>query len=129
MCLSGATAADGPLAERRTWDFEADAAGASASGFKPIVGTWSVMLDGKNHVLSQTAKNDDSTFNIALDETNYGGCQLSVRLKAIDGKDRPGGGVVWRARDARNYYLCRFNPLESNFRVYRVVDGKRTQLN
>ena len=26
-----------------------------------------------------------------------------------------------------NYYLCRMNPLEDNYRVYHVVAGKRTQ--
>ena len=33
-----------------------------------------------------------------------------------------------RARDGRNYYIARFNPLEDNFRVYHVVNGVRTQL-
>jgi hypothetical protein len=27
-----------------------------------------------------------------------------------------------------NYYLARMNPLEDNFRFYKVVDSKRTQL-
>ncbi|MBA3257018.1 MAG: DUF1080 domain-containing protein, partial [Pyrinomonadaceae bacterium] len=39
-----------------------------------------------------------------------------------------GGGVVWRARDAKNYYIARYNPLEGNYRVYKVEDGRRTQL-
>ncbi|HEY3967506.1 MAG TPA: hypothetical protein VGM05_23300, partial [Planctomycetaceae bacterium] len=46
-------AQDQPAA-RRTWDFEADAAGAAPSGFKLVMGQWSVALDGKNHVLAQT---------------------------------------------------------------------------
>ena len=118
----------GKEAERQVWDFEHAAAGKIAPGFKAAAGEWTVVADGKNHVLAQTAKSDDSTFNIALIEgTNYSDIDLSVRLKAVGGKVDQGGGVVWRAKDARNYYLCRFNPLESNFRVYKVVDGKRTQ--
>ena len=35
---------------------------------------------------------------------------------------------MWRVQDANNYYLCRLNPLESNFRVYVVKDGVRRQL-
>jgi hypothetical protein len=35
---------------------------------------------------------------------------------------------MWRVQASRNYYLCRFNPLEANFRVYVVVDGARKQL-
>ena len=37
-----------------------------------------------------------------------------------------GGGLIWRARDNRNYYLTRANPLEQNIRIYRVVKGVRT---
>ncbi len=51
-----------------------------------------------------------------------------MRLFAVEGVDDQGGGVVWRARDGRNYYIARFNPLEDNFRVYHVVNGVRTQL-
>ena len=38
------------------------------------------------------------------------------------------GEQAWRVRDARNYYVCRVNPLESNYRVYVVKDGVRRQL-
>ena len=44
------------------------------------------------------------------------------------GKLDQGGGPVWRYKDAGNYYIARMNPLEDNFRVYKVVAGKRTQL-
>lgn len=53
---------------------------------------------------------------------------MSVKLKAVAGKIDQGGGVMWRYQDADNYYVCRYNPLEENFRVYRVVKGKRIQL-
>ena len=36
--------------------------------------------------------------------------------------------MIWRARDAANYYIARWNPLEDNLRVYKVVGSKRTQL-
>ena len=36
-----------------------------------------------------------------------------------------GGGIVWRYQDANNYYVARLNPLEDNFRVYKVTAGKR----
>ncbi len=53
---------------------------------------------------------------------------LTVSLRPIAGVNDQGGGLIWRARDAKNYYIARFNPLEHNFRVYTVVNGKRTQL-
>ncbi len=39
-----------------------------------------------------------------------------------------GGGPIWRVKDQNNYYIARWNPLENNFRVYYVKDGKRVQL-
>src|SRR5262249_14919080 len=47
--------------------------------------------------------------------------------RAVAGVVDRGGGLVWRAKDRNNYYICRYNPLEDNFRVYKVEDSKRTQ--
>ncbi len=41
-------------------------------------------------------------------------------LRAHTGKEDQGGGLIWRRRDANNYYIARYNPLERNFRVYYV---------
>ena len=85
-------------------------------------------MDGDNHVLYQKARNDDDTFNVALAAgTSYKDIDLSVRLRAIAGELDRGGGLVWRAKDKKNYYIARYNPLEDNFRVYKVVEGKRSQ--
>lgn len=35
---------------------------------------------------------------------------------------------MWRARDAKSYYIARYNQLENNYRVYKVEGGRRTQL-
>jgi hypothetical protein len=51
-----------------------------------------------------------------------------VSFKAVCGVIDQGGGPVWRYQDADNYYIARANPLESNYRVYKVIDGKRIQL-
>ena len=51
-----------------------------------------------------------------------------MRVKAIKGKEDQGGGPIWRCKDQNNYYICRFNPLEGNYRVYVVKNGKRRQL-
>ena len=112
---------------KKTWDFESDEPGKIAKGFVNQVGQWEVAKDGDNHVLYQKAKNDDATFNVALIAgTSFKDIDLSVRLKAVAGEVDRGGGLIWRARDKSNYYICRFNPLEDNFRVYKVENGKRT---
>jgi hypothetical protein len=68
-------------------------------------------------------------YNLCVaDAPSYADVDLAVSFKAIAGKLDQGGGIVWRYRDANNYYLARMNPLEDNFRAYKVVDGKRTQL-
>jgi hypothetical protein len=41
-------------------------------------------------------------------------------VRADGGEVDQGGGPMWRVQDADNDYVCRFNPLESNFRVYFV---------
>ena len=123
--ISGAVlAAD---STKKSWNFETDEPGKIAQGFRNEVGQWEVARDGSNHVLFQKAKNDDATFNVALVQgTSDTDIDLSVRLKAVAGEIDRGGGLVWCARDARNYYIARYNPLEDNFRVYKVQDGKRT---
>ena len=123
--LRTALSADG---SKMLWAFESDQPGRSAKGFTGQVGTWEVVQDGDNHVLAQKAKNDDDTFNIVLVEgKSYKDLDLSVRLKSFAGELDRGGGLVWRAKDKGNYYIARYNPLEDNFRVYKVQAGKRTQ--
>ncbi len=68
-------------------------------------------------------------FNLCVDErSRLKDVDLSVAFKAVRGKIDQGGGPVWRYQDENNYYTCRMNPLEVNYRVYKVVDGKRIQL-
>ncbi len=68
-------------------------------------------------------------FNLCIAEkARYREVDLSISFRAIAGKIDQGGGPVWRYRDADNYYIARMNPLEDNFRVYKVEGGKRTQL-
>jgi hypothetical protein len=134
MALLGAVMSQGmnsaPAGQvsKKTWNFESDEPGMIAKGFTSEVGTWEVALDGDNKVLAQKAKNDDDTFNVVLvDGSHFKDVDLSVRLKAVAGELDQGGGVVWRAKDRNNYYIARYNPLEDNFRVYKVEAGKRTQ--
>lgn len=120
--------ADQTSRSRRTWTFESDEPGRRAKGVTSEVGVWEVARDGDNRVLHQKAKNDDPVYNVALAEDGaYRDLDLSVRVKAVAGEIDQGGGVVWRAKDKNNYYVCRYNPLEDNFRLYKVEDGKRTQ--
>jgi hypothetical protein len=117
-------------AAKRVWDFQSDTPGAIAREFIVGSGGWEVATENgtKNRVLLQTAKNVGRVYNVALlEDSNLTDVDLSVRVKPFKGKEDQGGGVVWRARDAKNYYVVRYNPLEDNFRLYKVVDGERTE--
>ena len=112
---------------KKTWTFDDDETGAIAKGFTNEVGEWKVAVSDQGKALAQSAKNPNSVFNVTLiSDTNAKDVDLSVRMKAIAGEHDQGGGLVWRAKDAKNYYLARYNPLEDNFRLYHVVGGKRT---
>lgn len=118
---------------KRSWNFDAEKTGAIASGFTIEVGDWTVVTDesapSKPNVLAQSAKNERPVFNVTLASgTSYRNVDITVKLKSIAGEIDQGGGVVWRARDAKNYYFARYNPLEDNYRVYKVEEGRRTQL-
>jgi hypothetical protein len=53
---------------------------------------------------------------------------VEVRFKAISGAEDRAGGIVWRAKDANNYYVVRANALEDNVVLYKTVNGQRTAL-
>jgi hypothetical protein len=112
---------------QRTWTFDDDETGAIAKGFTNEVGEWKVESSDSGKALAQLAKNPNSVFNVTLiSDTNAKDVDLTVRMKANAGEHDQGGGLVWRAKDAKNYYLARYNPLEDNYRLYHVVNGKRT---
>ena len=126
IVVSTATALLGAAATKKVWDFGDGEIGKLPQGFKTEVGSWAVANDGDNKVLAQSAKNPDSVFNLVfVTDTNCKDVDLSVRLKAVEGNDDQGGGLVWRGRDKGNYYLARYNPLEHNYRLYKVEKGKR----
>ena len=49
-------------------------------------------------------------------------------FKAISGSEDRAGGIIWRAKDANNYYVVRANALEDNVVLYKTVGGKRSSL-
>jgi len=53
---------------------------------------------------------------------------VQVKFKAVSGKEDQAGGVLWRVKDANDYYVCRANALENNVVAYKTVAGKRFSL-
>lgn len=127
-------------ADGQAWTFDRDEPGKAPTGWKfgytnPAdgKGTWTVAKDAKAmsgpNALALEAKSGGGTFNLALAEkASFQDVDVRARIRANSGKEDQGGGLVWRAKDENNYYVCRINPLENNFRVYKVVAGKRETL-
>jgi hypothetical protein len=96
-------------------------------------GTWIVQADptapSKPSVLAQTSTDKtDYRFPLAIaDDGAFGDVDLSVKFKAISGSVDEAGGLVFRLKDANNYYVVRANALEDNYRLYHVVNGQRKQ--
>lgn len=71
----------------------------------------------------------DRTFPLALwKKQRWGDVDATVRFRPISGEVDASGGIAFRARDGRNFYIVRANSLEDNFRLYTVIDGKRSQI-
>jgi hypothetical protein len=94
---------------------------------------WRVVADptapGPPHVLEQAGHVPRPSFPLCL----WSGAEVrdgfvEVKFKTVSGEVDQAAGVVWRARDAANYYVCRANALEDNVVLYKVEQGKRTAL-
>jgi len=126
--------------KERAFKFNKDDVGKVPAGWKAEqtgkgeASVWKVVADEtapskSGYVLAQTAKGPNAVFNLCVvQDSKYKDVELSVAFKAVAGELDQGGGFVWRYKDRDNYYVARMNPLEDNYRVYKVVDGKRTQL-
>ena len=133
MTLLAAVSASFAESTGRTWNFDHDRAGMIGPDFYSATGRWKVQANAtapsKPNVLAQLARNSRDTFNTALVVgASYRDLDVSVKMRAIGGSAEQGGGVLLRARDSRNYYVVCYNPLDGNFRLYKVVNNSRVEL-
>ncbi len=127
-------------AQTITIDFNQDKSGEPPSGFSTALtgrgrpGKWIVMKDSaspnQGNVLAQT--DGDSTgyrFPVCVyDGLTAKDVDVTVKFKAVAGKVDQGAGIVWRYQDKNDYYIVRANALEGNVVLYKVENGKRTDL-
>lgn len=117
-----------------TVNFDKAEAGKPPSGWTATqTGTgqarWEVVPDAtapsKPNVLKQSGQ---ATYPVALkDDTSLKDGFVEVKFKALSGKEDQAAGLVWRAKDANNYYVARANALENNVTIYHTIDGRRTE--
>jgi Domain of Unknown Function (DUF1080) len=123
-----------------TYNFDSDATGKLPAHFhSALTGRgaepqWVVQPDAsapsKPNVLAQTsADKTDYRFPLAIaDDGAFRDLDLDVRFKAVSGGVDRAAGLVFRFKDANNYYVVRANALENNYNLYRVVDGRRSEI-
>jgi len=99
------------------------------------VATWEVRADDSapspstSLVLTDTRENTGQHYNLCWEPSlSHADVDVTVSLRADEGSEDQGGGPAWRLTDSANYYAARWNPLEDNFRVYSIVNGRREQL-
>jgi hypothetical protein len=121
------------------YNFDSDSAGALPKGFHiGLTGggskaEWVVRADesapSRPNVVAQTsADTTDYRFPLLIaDEAAFRDVDLSVKFKAVSGKVDEAGGLIFRLKDANNYYVVRANALEDNYRLYHVLAGRRVE--
>ena len=124
----------------KLWNFDSDNNGKIPNDFsnqltgKGGLGKWEVIKDDTapsiSNVIAQTSQEYFGYhFSMAINEKEiYDDFKLIVKFKGAKGREDRGGGPVWRYQDNNNYYIARANPLENNYRVYKVVNGNRIQM-
>jgi hypothetical protein len=115
-------------------DFDKSETGKPPSGWTATqTGTgqarWAVVQDetapSKPNVLKQSGQ---ATYPVCLkDDASLKDGFVEVKFKAISGREDQAGGLVWRAKDANNYYIARANALEDNVTIYHTINGRGTE--
>lgn len=121
------------------YSFDSDTAGKLPAKFQEALtgqgakAQWVVKSDptapSQPNVLAQLSTDKtDYRFPLAIaDEGSFKDLDISVKFKAIAGEVDRAAGLVWRLKDANNYYVVRANALENNYRLYHVANGRRVQ--
>jgi hypothetical protein len=139
-----AVAAEKPAPQQNSgkqsvYNFDSDTPGQLPAKFhsaKTGGGTqekWLVTADptapSKPNVVAQTSTDQtDYRFPLLIsDEGSFQNLDLSVKFKTVSGSIDRAAGLVFRLRDPNNYYIVRANALENNYRLYHVVNGRRSQ--
>ena len=115
--------------------FANDATGAPPQGWTVTMtgrGTpkWTVEDDPSAPSKSKIVKHSgQATYPLLLKNgTSIKDGFVEIQFKAISGSEDRAAGIVWRAKDANNYYVVRANALEDNVVLYKTIDGKRSPI-
>ena len=120
----------------KRFTFDQDAVGSPPAGFdfartgQGTEGKWVVREDpdkpGNRVLVQESADTTDYRFPLAVvKDGSWKNVTLSVRARPVSGEVDQGFGMVWRYKDADNYYITRCNADEDNCTIYHTVKGRR----
>lgn len=91
---------------------------------------WQVLLVHNRAALAETSRMAvDNRFPVCiLDSVKASDVELGVSFTPISGKIDQAAGLIFRVKDADNYYVARANALENNVNLYHVTGGIRRQI-
>ena len=125
----------GTTAMADTVTFDADAIGSAPAGWTPAKTgkgdpKWTIEQEptapSKAKVVKQSGR---ASYPLLLKNgTSLKDGFIEVQFKALSGSEDRAAGLVWRAKDADNYYVVRANALEDNVVLYKTVKGVRSSL-
>ena len=95
--------------------------------WKFVAGKWTYRPSGGRQVLAQVAETQPWAVAL-LEDQKFDDVDATVRFRPISGKEDASGGIIFRATDGGNYLLVRANSLENNFRLYTIVNGRRSTI-
>ena len=101
--------------------------GAENAKWKFVAGQWVRRPSGDRKVLAQTVETQPWAVAV-LEDKKFADVDVSVRFRPVSGREDASGGIIFRAKDGQNYLLVRANALENNFRLYTIVNGKRSTI-
>ena len=126
---------EGSIAMADQASFADDPVGAAPKGWTATMTgkgnpKWSVEKDSSSPSQANVVKQSGTaTYPLLLkDGTSLKDGFVEVRFKPISGAEDRAGGLVWRAKDANNYYVARANALEDNVVAYKTAGGTRIAL-
>src|SRR6266702_2271918 len=112
------------------------AAGAPPQSCRPALTgeggpvAWQVLLVHNKAALAEMSRvGVDNRFPLCVvDTVKASDVELGVSFTPIAGKIDQAAGLMFRVKDANNYYVVRANALENNVNLYHVTKGIRRQI-
>jgi hypothetical protein len=121
------------VAQGLSFTFDDETSGMPPRGFlivaarQAAAGRWEVRGAGPDHYLAHLADPSAQGFSIAIPMVFAPANLLMVsRIRLVDG-DRL-GGIVWRYRDAHNFYAVGISLQRHDAVLHRIMGGNRIQL-